>query len=64
MSNVYDRTAFEDAILYSDDDYEPYGYATPQLEIGTDTPNGSRFEPYKREIEAAILKRLESYCGC
>ena len=64
MSNAYDRTAFEDAILYSDDDYEPYGFVTTQCEIGRDTSDGSSFGPYEREIEAAVLKRLEAYTGC
>lgn len=64
MSNSFNRSGFEESVLYSNDDYEPYGYASPQV---ASTYEGAGYAitcPYEREIEAAVLRRLDSYPGC
>jgi hypothetical protein len=64
MSNGLHHTGFEESILYSDDDYEPYGYVSPQLEPVSGSAANSSSCPYEREIEAAVLRRLDAYPGC
>lgn len=64
MRNAFDREGFEESILYSDDDYEPYGYVSTQLALHTEAATSSRFGPYEREIEAAVLRQLDVYPGC
>ena len=66
MSNANHRRGFEESVLFSDDDYEPYGYASPQLlPVAVATPGAyAKLGPYEREIEAAVLRRLECYPGC
>jgi hypothetical protein len=66
MSDAMNRPGFEESILYSDDDYEPYGYVSPQVVAAAEAqqPVYSRYGPYEREIEAAVLRRLEAYPGC
>ena len=64
MTNAYNRPGFEESVLYSDDDYEPYGYASPELAQAEIQPAYSRFGPFEREIEAAVLRRLDAYPGC
>ena len=68
MSNAFHRPGYEESVLYSDDEFEPYGYASPALaKVGGAQQRVdaySRFGPYEREIEAAVLRRLETYPGC
>lgn len=61
MSNTFNRSGFEESILYSDEDYEPYGFVSPQAVQGRDKSAHSSSRPYEREIEAAVLRRLGSY---
>ena len=63
MSNTFNRSGFEESILYSDEDYEPYGYVSPQTVQGSETSGYSSPCPYEREIEAAVLRRLDAYPG-
>lgn len=62
MTNAIIRTGFEESILYSDDDYEPYGYVSPQLATGLESV-GNWNHPYERQIEAAVLRRLDGCTG-
>jgi len=65
MSNVINRMGYEESILYSDDDYEPYGYASPRVaQVAETEPAYSHFGPHEREIEAAVLRGLDTYPGC
>lgn len=67
MSNALHHPGFEESVLYSDDDYEPYGYNSPRLTSTTEATQSalwSRFGPYEREIEAAVLRKLDFYPGC
>jgi len=64
MSNAFNRPGFDESVLYSDDDYEPYGYGSPQLLPAEVQAAYARFGPYEREIEAAVLRRLDAYPGC
>jgi len=64
MSKAFNRPGFEESILYSDDDYEPYGYGSPQLAAAEMQAVYSRSGPYEREIEAAVLRNLEACPGC
>jgi hypothetical protein len=62
MTEAFDRMGFEESVLYSDDDYEPYGYVTvqPAAEAATQPCLG----PFEREVEAAVLRQLDAYPGC
>jgi hypothetical protein len=66
MRNPYDPTldpaGYADCVLGSDDDYEPYGYARPDLElVGVDQ---QRHHPaFDRVIEAQLLAH-GSMVGC
>jgi len=63
MSHPFDTAAFEDSILNSSDDYEPYGF----LASHTTTVHGPhvdrRFGIYARAIEASVLDDFDSV-GC
>jgi hypothetical protein len=59
MRHPYDCAGFDEAILSSDDDFEPYGFAQPQL---------ATYDPWARwdqrpahldrVIEAGVLRQL------
>lgn len=59
MRHIADQPGFEDAILNSDDDYEPYGYVTP-LPVSMETSHHSRIRnaAHDRVIEAQLLRHL------
>jgi hypothetical protein len=64
MSNAFDRAGFEASVLYSDEDYEPYGYVSPQLAPVAGAAGHGSICPYEREIEEAVLHKLDAYPGC
>jgi len=64
MSNAFNHSGFEESILYSDEDYEPYGYVSPQTVLDSHTSGHSSPCPYEREIKAAVLRQLDAYPGC
>lgn len=61
MRNPHQYDGFEDAVLRSNEDYEPYGYAQPQLAshafAGAQLRERGLYER-DRVIEAAVLARL------
>ena len=62
MSDHYDAAGYEVCVLDSSEDYEPYGYLSPELrqaELVTQ-PRNSAFE---RVIEAQLLAHW-SMVGC
>lgn len=60
MRHPYDRAGFDDAILCSDDDYEPYGFAAPRLAVHDRlVPWGHQRTSHRdRVIEARVLRQL------
>jgi len=66
MRNLYDPTldpaGYDDCVLGSSDDYEPYGYAPPQLQPVT-LESRSRGPDFDRVIEAQLLAH-SSMVGC
>lgn len=67
MSDDFNCPAYEQSILHSDDDYEPYGYESVQLVSVESVPESeavSRFGAYEREIESMVLSRYGDYTGC
>ncbi|MCU0836461.1 MAG: hypothetical protein MUC77_18820 [Chromatiaceae bacterium] len=60
MRHTYDPAGFDEAILRSDDDFEPYGFAQPQLAAyDTRSPWDPRRPAHlDRVIEAAVLRQL------
>ena len=64
MHDQYDQAGFEDSILYSDDDYEPYGYDARQLmPIGAAIGVGKSPVVRDRVIEAELLNQ-STMVGC
>ncbi|MGA7978857.1 MAG: hypothetical protein WCA32_01360 [Chromatiaceae bacterium] len=67
MSHPFDHAAFEDCILSSSDDYEPYGFQTPHLATVASVQRPSevdaRFGIHARAIEADLLDNFDSV-GC
>jgi hypothetical protein len=64
MSDLFDQTGFEDSILNSNDDYEPYGYVAPQLmPAGAGMVTERRNPIHHRIIEAELLSQCDSV-GC
>jgi hypothetical protein len=66
MRNPYDPTldpaGYANCVLDSGDDYEPYGYAQPELQLAPLTPHTP--EPnFDRVIEAQLLAH-SSMVGC
>ena len=64
MRRARPRTRFQESILYSDEDHEPYVYVSPQPTTWLDSAGFSGSCTYEREIEAAVLRRLDTYPGC
>ncbi len=66
MRNPYDPTldpaGYADCILDSADDYEPYGYAGPELQLTSIAPQASS-PTFDRVIEAQLLAH-SSMVGC
>jgi hypothetical protein len=66
MRNPYDPTldpdGYADCVLDSSDDYEPYGYATPELRLAEITPE-ARSPAFDRVIEAQLLSH-SGMVGC
>jgi hypothetical protein len=61
MSTSHDPNGYDASILCCDQDDEPYGHAvSPRLAVVTESAAGSRFGPFEREIEAAVLRRLDT----
>lgn len=62
MSDHYDAAGYEESVLSSGDDYEPYGYLPPELRQAefTSQPRNAAFE---RVIEARLLAHW-SMVGC
>lgn len=56
MQNTFRHAGYEDAILNSGDDFEPYGFVSPRLQPVNGTSH--EFDPARREIEAAVLRVL------
>ncbi len=60
MRHSNDPTGFFDAILSSDDDFEPYGFAAPRL--ATHDPGLGRAQHWSndwdRVIELGVLRQL------
>ena len=63
MSNTFHRSGFEESILYSDEDYEPYGYVSSQTRQVSNTSDYTRSRRYEREVEASVLCRLDNLVG-
>jgi hypothetical protein len=42
MSDYYDSHGYEDCVMNSSDDYEPYGYLSPQHQQGAQQQQGYR----------------------
>jgi len=64
MSNPFDHPGYEESISYSNDDYEPYGYASPRLLPVADavfTSTSSR--SHERAVEALLSQRSEILFG-
>ena len=60
MSNPFEHPGYEESILYSNDDYEPYGYVAPQLLSVSDAGlHTARLGNHERVIEAALLQKFE-----
>ncbi|MFN2130673.1 MAG: hypothetical protein ACK2VD_09115 [Anaerolineae bacterium] len=66
MRNPYDPTldaaGYADCVLDSSDDYEPYGYVRPELQlksVAREAPNRN----FDRAIEAQLLAH-SSMVGC
>ena len=62
MRHPYDCAGFDEAILRSDDDFEPYGFVQPQL-AACDTlsrRDSQRPAHFNRVIEAAALRQLRA----
>lgn len=64
MYDSFDQAGFEDSVLNSQDDFEPYGYAVPQLmPISAARHTSFRQAVYDRVIEAEILSQ-STMVGC
>ena len=66
MYDTFDQAGFEDSVLNSQDDFEPYGYAAPQLlpvAAAVQQGNSWRRLAHERVIEAEILSQ-SSMVGC
>ena len=64
MYDSFHQAGFEDSVLNSKDDYEPYGYAEPGLiPVSTGKHTASRQSVYDRVIEAEILSQ-STMVGC
>jgi hypothetical protein len=67
MTHSFDRSAFEVSILNSAEDYEPYGFFSPQLAghgaAGSTTGIDARFGGHARVIEGYLLDDFDSV-GC
>jgi hypothetical protein len=65
MSHPFDTAAFEDSILNSNDDYEPYGFlASHAVAAAHGRPHvDRRFGIHARAIEASVLDNFDSV-GC
>lgn len=59
MNRIFHRAGFEEAILDSADDYEPYGFVEPRLvpvSVGDDAARQAAAKTRdQRVIEAAVL---------
>lgn len=67
MKDGFTCPGYDNAVLYSDDDYEPYGYTSLQLapvEESGERKETDRSGDFEREIEAAVLSRLGGDTGC
>lgn len=65
MIKRFNRPGFEESILHSDDDFEPYGFVSLDLQAsGTESPGHIGSSPFVREIEAAVLRRLNTDADC
>jgi len=62
MSDHYDAAGYDDCVLKSGDDYEPYGYLPPELRQVEFTPQ-SRGNTFDRVVEANLLAHW-SMVGC
>jgi len=59
---ILDPAGYADCVLESTDDFEPYGYAAPELRLVSITPQ--RHNPaFDRVIEAQLLAH-SSMVGC
>jgi hypothetical protein len=63
MHHPHDRAGFEDSVLHSNQDFEPYGYG--QARLATLEEAAQRLQPWQpagyardRVIEAAVLADL------
>ena len=64
MTRIFNRPGFEEAILNSADDYEPYGFVEPRLaEVAIDARDDATRARDQRVIEAALLARFQEP-GC
>jgi hypothetical protein len=64
MKAAFDQAGFEDSILNSYEDYEPYGFVSPQLiPVGATTHPASRDYGRDRVIESDLLAQC-SMVGC
>ena len=68
MRHTIDHRGFEESVLYSNEDFEPYGFTAielvPVTNAARDSGGASRLGPYERAIEAAVLRRLDTYPNC
>jgi hypothetical protein len=64
MNDHFDQAGFADSILDSYDDFEPYGFVTPQLRPAVIVPTRPVHERTReRVIEAELLNHC-SMVGC
>jgi len=60
--SIYDHSGYEDAVINSGDDYEPYGYL-PTMGLQTMESRAGVSDAYERVIEAQLLAHW-TMVGC
>lgn len=64
MIDAYDDAGFDDCVLNSEDDYEPYGFATPDLFPGDPEEDAAYADAQRAcredDLDDAALERLRN----